>query len=123
MAVLFAKNFPSRLPRTSPDLDFQIEIFFRATEIYRDFSQRLLACLVVSLGWSAAWQMVPRFWQSARLSDFISIDNGRSYAYKLLTLGGLTLDLLILWKQKPTSPATRPTPEPEPHLSAKLENR
>ena len=50
-----------------PDLDFLLELGFRANELHRGFTHSLLAAVVVSLGLSFAWWIVPGFWRSALL--------------------------------------------------------
>jgi len=50
-----------------PDLDFLLELGFRANELHRGFTHSLLAAVVVSLGLSCVLWIVPGFWRSALL--------------------------------------------------------
>jgi LexA-binding, inner membrane-associated putative hydrolase len=50
-----------------PDLDFFTEFGLHANELHRGFTHSLAAAIVVSLGLSCLWRIVPGFWRSALL--------------------------------------------------------
>jgi membrane-bound metal-dependent hydrolase YbcI (DUF457 family) len=50
-----------------PDLDFVMELGFRANELHRGFSHSLLTAVLVSVTLSVVWRIVPSFWRSALL--------------------------------------------------------
>ena len=50
-----------------PDLDFFTALGFHANRLHRGFTHSLLAAIVVSLGLSWLWRIIPGFWRSASL--------------------------------------------------------
>jgi membrane-bound metal-dependent hydrolase YbcI (DUF457 family) len=50
-----------------PDLDFVMELGFRANELHRGFSHSLLAAVLVSVALGFVWRIVPSFWRSVLL--------------------------------------------------------
>jgi len=50
-----------------PDVDFLMELGFRATELHRGFTHSLPVAILISLAFSCAWRIAPGFWRSAIL--------------------------------------------------------
>lgn len=91
-----------------PDLDFLLELGFRANESHRGFTHSLLAAVVVSLGLSFVWWIVPGFWRSALLyftayGSHLLIDfcTGMSLG---LTNSGSGIPLFWPWRPEFSSP-------------------
>jgi membrane-bound metal-dependent hydrolase YbcI (DUF457 family) len=91
-----------------PDLDFFLQFGVHANELHRGFTHSLVAAIVVSLGLSCLWRIIPGFWRSALLY-FIAY--GSHLLIDLCTgtrLGwthtGYGIPLLWPWGQEFTSP-------------------
>jgi membrane-bound metal-dependent hydrolase YbcI (DUF457 family) len=91
-----------------PDLDFFTEFGFHANELHRGFTHSLSAAIVVSLGLSCLWRIVPGFWRSALLyftayGSHLLIDlcTGRSLGWNN---SGYGIPLFWPWHQEFASP-------------------
>jgi len=91
-----------------PDLDFFFQLGLHANELHRGFTHSLAAAMVVSLGLSCLWQIIPGFWRSALLCFIaygshllIDLCTGSSLGW---THSGYGIPLFWPWRQEFNSP-------------------